>query len=47
MTDRELAQHLAQSIDAALTALSSEADAEKAEEILDRAFEFAYENDLF
>lgn len=45
MTDRELAQHLAQSIFAALYALSNEGDIEKAEEILNRASDFAEEND--
>ena len=46
MTDKELAQHLAQSIYAAIFALSNEGDIEKAEEILDRAYDFAEENDL-
>lgn len=40
----EIARNLAQSINAALFALQSEADSYKAEEILDRAFEYAYEN---
>ena len=46
MTDKELAQHLAQSIYSALFALSNEGDIEKAEDILDRANDFAEDNDL-
>ena len=45
MTDRELAQHLAQSISDAITELGF-CEVCNAERILDRAYDFAKENDL-
>lgn len=45
MTDyEEVACNLAQSINAALFALQADVDSDKAEEILDRAFDYAREN---